>query len=322
MIPPAQRDAISTLATGALDGFSRSRKYLAGISGGADSMALLAALSEAGFRRVIVCHLSHGIRPESADAEARMVERCARSRGYTFEHGICDSRRHADTSGMSLEAAARDLRLKFFEACGKSHRCRRIFLAHHADDQVETVLHNLVRGTGLAGLAGISPVSLVGTLTLLRPFLGLRRSDLRAWVQSRKVPFVDDPTNSRTDSTRNRIRNILAPAMEKTFGTGWQRGILRAAGIARTENAWAAENTPRLGKKIPVPQLTSLSPAIQRRAVLEWLRDSGIPEPGFAETERVLGLLAKDGPAKINLPGNCHARRRAGFLFLERPQAG
>jgi tRNA(Ile)-lysidine synthase len=301
----------------ALAGYSKSCKYLAGVSGGADSMAMLEALGRGGFRKVVVCHLSHGIRPGAADVEARMVERRAHRFGYVFEHGICNARVHAKAEGISLEAAARDLRLRFFADCARSHRCRRVFLAHHADDQVETVLHNLVRGAGLAGMAGMAPSSVNGPLTLLRPFLGLRRKDLREWIYASKVPFLEDPTNSQTDSTRNRIRHLLSPAMESTFGHGWERGILRAATIARAENDFLTEATPAPAREIPTEWLASLPHALRRRAILNWLREAGIPEPGFAETERTLSLLKNGGPAKINLPGDFHACRRKGAVILE-----
>ncbi|MCX7869677.1 MAG: tRNA lysidine(34) synthetase TilS, partial [Terrimicrobiaceae bacterium] len=152
----------------ALEGLPRRGHWLAGISGGADSMALAAALAACGFRRVTLCHFSHGLRPQDASREAGLVRRAARQFGFAFEHGRGDTA--SRTRGLGLEAAARSLRLAFFEECARRRRCRRILLAHHLEDQAETVLMALCRGTGLAGLGGMARQTRIGGLTVVRPF--------------------------------------------------------------------------------------------------------------------------------------------------------
>jgi len=301
----------------ALDHFPPCRKYLVGISGGCDSMVLLDALRERGFVNLVVCHFNHGLRPREARRDARLVARAAQAAGATFEYGEADTAEHARSQRVSVEMAARDLRFRFFETCAAAHRCQRIFLAHHADDQVETILLNLFRGTGLAGLAGMKPQSRVGRLDVLRPFLALPREIIRAYAKQRRIAFAEDASNSSRDYTRNRIRHDLVPRIKEIFPSATD-ALLRLAGIVRDEEDYLAAETPVFGETIPVAQLRALPPALRARAVLQWLRARDIRDPGFAETSAVLSLLdTADGPAKINLPAARHVRRSQGKIFVE-----
>lgn len=297
---------------------SRTRWYLVGVSGGADSMALLHGLIRLGYRRLVVCHFDHGLRPADADQEAVAVR--AAAEGMDWEEGWGDVAAHAGSEGLSIEAAARDLRLKFFEACARSRRCRRVLLAHHADDQVETILLNLFRGSGLAGLCGMRPISRVGGLEILRPMLGISRSAVSAFVQAEAVPFFDDPSNQSPVHLRNRLRHELMPAIRRVFGDSVSGAVLRMSRTISDEDALISEMVPVLPDEIPIDDLRNLHPALRARAILEWLRRAGIQEPGARETHAVLSLLdIADGPAKVNLPGNRHARRRARRIFLTLP---
>ena len=135
---------------------SRTARYLIGVSGGRDSVALLHALVEAGFRRLIVCHLNHGLRGRSAAADARFVAALAAKLGLECVAEKVDVAQWADEHSLSLETAAREVRYDFFARVARRHRCRILFLAHHADDQAETLLFNLCRGAGRSGLGGMS----------------------------------------------------------------------------------------------------------------------------------------------------------------------
>jgi tRNA(Ile)-lysidine synthase len=210
------------------------------------------------------------------------------------------------------------LRYAFFETCAKAHRCRRIFLAHHADDQIETCLFNFLRGAGAAGLAGMKPLTHSRGLEIIRPMLELTRREITAFVAQQSVPYREDATNANLAHTRNRLRVRVIPAIERAFGPSFRAAILRAAEILREEESWMASLVPEVGVTLSCETLRKMSPALRRRVVLRWLRNANIADPGFAETNLVLSLLdTRNGPAKINLPGNRHARRRAGTLFFE-----
>ena len=137
-----------------LGSLSRTARYLVGVSGGRDSVALLHALVEAGFRRLIVCHLNHGLRGRAAAADARFVATLAARLGLECESEQVDVARLAKKMGQSLETAAREVRYAFFARVARRRRCRSLFLGHHAGDQVETFLFNLFRGSGRGGLGG------------------------------------------------------------------------------------------------------------------------------------------------------------------------
>ncbi|HEY5768868.1 MAG TPA: tRNA lysidine(34) synthetase TilS [Terrimicrobium sp.] len=304
----------------ALVAHSPRRKYLVGVSGGRDSTALLFGLHSLGYRKLIVCHLNHQLRGSAADADSRFVAASARKFHYPFDLGEADVRAHAAGQKLSIETAARDLRYAFFGTCAKAHRCKRIFLGHHADDQIETCLFNFLRGTGAAGLAGMKALTHAGGLEIIRPMLGLTRGEITAFVTEQDVPYREDATNANDAQTRNRIRGRVMPAIERAFGPSFRASILRAAEILRDEESWMASLVPEVEETLCCQTLLRMSLALRRRVALRWLRNANIPDPGFAETNLVLSLLdIRNGPAKVNLPGNWHARRRAGRLFLEKP---
>lgn len=307
---------------GALAVLEKSKSYLVGVSGGRDSIALLDALVRSGFRRLTVCHLDHGLRGAASAGDARFVRAFAKKHALSFEFARADTKAFAVAAGQSIEHAARDLRRAFFSECARKRRCKRLLLAHHADDQIETCLHNFLRGSGAAGLAGMRAVTRTPTLEIIRPLLGVTREEINQHVEQHRVAFREDASNSQLAHTRNRIRQKLIPAIEKNFGSTFRPAILRAAEIFRAEDDWIEASLPAVLGELSCQALRQLPPALRARTVLRWLRSHRIPDAGFAETQRVLSLLdLANGPAKINLPGDHHARRREGKIFLEPARA-
>jgi len=294
------------------------RPFLVGVSGGRDSMVLLHVLKRLGFSRLIVCHLDHGLRGRASRGDAAFVAKQATALGYPGEFARAQTKQFAKDAGHSLETAARELRLAFFRECARRRRCPRLLLAHHADDQIETCLFNFLRGSGAAGLAGMRPDTTRKGLRILRPLLEIPRADMDGFVDTHRIPFREDHTNAESHHMRNRIRNLVIPAISQAFGESYRQAILRAAHIFRQEEEWMNSLTPEVSKSLSCASLREMSEALRHRTVLRWLRRNRVPEPGFAETRRVLSLLdTATGPAKVSLPGNRHARRRAGILFLD-----
>jgi len=294
----------------------RGRALLVGVSGGRDSMALLHALKRLGFQKLVVCHLDHGLRGKLSREDAKFVSRQAALMGFEAETARARTKEFAKASGRSIETAARELRRAFFLECSKRRRCRRLILAHHTDDQVETCLFNFLRGSGAAGLAGMRPQSTQNGLRIIRPMLEISRDEIDGFVAANKIPFREDHTNAETAHTRNRIRNLVIPAIAPLFGESFQQAVLRASQIFRQEDEWMESQIPKVGEKLSCAGLRAMPDALRHRTVLRWLRQNRVPEPGFSETRRVLSLLDTSGPAKVSLPGNHHARRRAGEIFL------
>ncbi len=280
-------------------------------------MVLLDALLACGFEKIVVCHLNHTLRGRSSAADERFVRREAEKRGVRVEIARARTADFARENGMSLELAARELRYAFFDACAKRVRCRVLLLAHHADDQVETCLFNFLRGSGAAGLGGMKPVAMRGRLEIRRPLLGVTRREIDGYQKRRRVGFREDASNAETLHTRNKLRHRVIPAIEEVMGPAFREAVLRAADILRAEDEWMAGLVPEPEDELRCKELERMHPAARARCVLKWLRCHGIPEAGWKETRRVLSLLDRSGPAKVNLPGDRHARRRAGVLFLE-----
>lgn len=301
-----------------MSGISKGKKLLVGVSGGRDSMVLLSALRALGFDRLVVCHLDHNLRGKASRGDAAFVSKQALKLGCALESARAATSELASANRKSLELAARELRQAFFAECAKRHKCRVLLLAHHADDQIETCLFNFLRGSGPAGLGGMRPVSQMGSLSVHRPMLGISREDIDSYQKRHRIPFREDATNLETLHTRNKLRLEVLPAIEKALGPAFRKTIPRAAEIFRAEDECLATLVPGIGETLSCKELRARPLAIQRRAVLRWLRERGVFEPGWEETQRVLSLLDTAGPAKINLPGDLHARRRAGVVFMEK----
>jgi tRNA(Ile)-lysidine synthase len=298
-------------------------RYLVGVSAGRDSAALLHCLVSLGYNELIVCHLNHQLRGRSSDADARFVEKLAKKYEVDFELGAANVRVLAKKKRMSIETAAREARYSFFAKAAKGHGCRTIFLAHHADDLVETLLINLFRGAGSAGLVAIRESSTRQIddveLTIVRPFLPVWRKEIDSYVKKYHLRFREDASNKNLDPLRNRLRRRVIPFLEKVLGRNIRPTIWRAAAIAVEEENWINGQLPdSSGAELSVPQLRALPVALQRRAILKWLRSKDISEVGFDVIERVRSLADPDAAvAKVNLPRNRHARRRAKTIFIE-----
>jgi tRNA(Ile)-lysidine synthase len=292
-------------------------QYLVGVSGGRDSVALLHALLGSGYRNLIVCHLDHGLRPESGE-DARFVAQLAATWGVESAVAREDVGQRARAQRASIETAGRDARLAFFSAVAARHNCPSLLLAHHADDQVETLLHHLARGSGLAGLSGMQPVqtSQGGSLQVIRPLLRVWRLELENYVARHRLEFREDPSNRDPQFTRNRVRHRLIPEIEGIFGRNVREALLRTAEICRGEDHYMESQTPEPALELAVPALRALPLALQRRTIRDWLQLHAVPRISFEAVESVRSLLDGDR-AKVNLPGNLHARRRAKRIFIE-----
>jgi tRNA(Ile)-lysidine synthase len=299
-------------------------RYLIGVSGGRDSVALLNVLVAFGYRKLVVCHLNHQLRGTASRSDARFVENVARDLGLDCEIGLADVGALAKRSKLSIETAARFARLAFFVEVARRRRCPRIFLAHHADDLVETVLFNLFRGASPGGMAAMRRISIhrIGKtqLTILRPLLGVWRSEIDVYVKERCLKFREDASNRKLQASRNKVRHRVLADIEKHFGRDVRKTIWRAAQIWSEEEALLDSLVPTetiFSEKIGVATLRKLPVALQRRTILRWLRAQKISDVGFDVVENVRSLAHFSAKiAKVNLPGARHARRREGKIFL------
>jgi tRNA(Ile)-lysidine synthase len=305
-----------------LSKFAPDGRFLVGVSGGRDSVALLNWLINSGYKNLIVCHLNHQLRGRASNTDARFVEKLARKCDVDVAIGSENIRALVAKQKMSIEAAAREARYAFFAKTAKSKRCRTIFLGHHADDVVETFLINLFRGAGTTGLSSIREVSKRRIadvdLTIVRPLLRIWRSEIDRYVRAHRLKFREDASNKNLAPLRNRIRRRVIPYLEKTLGRNIRQSIWRAAMIAAEEENWIEGELPdSLDAELSVAKLRALPVALQRRGILKWLRVHNVANVGFDVVENVRALLDRDSPvAKTNLPQDRHVRRRAKKIFI------
>jgi tRNA(Ile)-lysidine synthase len=211
---------------------SPENKVLVGVSGGADSLFLLDLLARSNYP-LIVAHLNHQLRPE-ADEDAQFVGRITGRLGIPFVLGKEDVVAFAERSGLSIEEAARHLRYSFLFENAKQVGAQAVLVAHHADDQIETVLMHFLRGSGLAGLRGMQYWSLPNPwsdeIPLARPLLEIWREEIDAYLQDHKLEPIEDKTNRDTKIFRNRLRHELIPYLT-SYNPGIRKVLFRMSQV-------------------------------------------------------------------------------------------
>ena len=301
---------------------------LVAVSGGRDSVVLLHWLVQQDEHSLIVCHLNHGLRGQESGQDAAFVRRLAKRYGLPCELDKVDVRELAHQRRLSLEAAAREARHEFFARVAEKSGVRTVFLAHHADDQAETVVANVGRGSGLAGLAGMKPrQELRNGLILLRPLLNWRRADIDAYLEEHRLSHREDSSNRSDAHRRNRLRHEVLPRWSQALDRDVTPALLRLAAQAardddcleRITSDWLQAN-PVIepdGRLRLTKAFKALHPALLTRVVRRWFRSQAVADLDHALMDSALLTLTPDGPAKINLPGNRHLRRKGGYWFIE-----
>ncbi|MDZ4816000.1 MAG: tRNA lysidine(34) synthetase TilS [Verrucomicrobiota bacterium] len=299
---------------------NKSKCYLVGVSGGVDSVVLVSGLHQIGFKHLIVCHLNHGLRGKDSDKDEALVRRMAKTLKFKCIIARVNIRNLAKKSHSSLETAGRDARYSLFQRLAKLEKAHGIFLAHHGDDQVETFIQRLCRGTGSTGLACMSQESTHGPLTVYRPFLKVRKSELTQFAELNGWKWREDASNATSDFNRNKVRNEIIPLLNQTFGRDVSANILRVIDILQEEQALIPQPTPN--GITSVTELRQLAKGEQRRAVHHLLRKVwNVEDVNFEQVEDVMNLLKPgDTPCRINLSRGYHVKRSKGQLVLETPK--
>lgn len=308
------------------------------VSGGPDSVALLRLLlelrSELGVV-LAVAHFHHGIRGAEADTDQRFVEELARAHGLPLHAAGGDAPAHAAAQGLSLETAARELRYAWFRRLLLEGTATRVATGHTQDDQAETVLMRLLRGSGTRGLAGIYPLQRVeggaGDLAIVRPLLGVRRREIEEYLRGLGQEWREDRSNLDLRHLRNRIRHQLLPLLEREYNPSLTRALAESAELARAEEEYWSGEAQRLlplvwrEDALDLGQLARHPLALQRRL----LRAAGESLGLRLNFEHVQGLLhlalpaGAPGPARsCELPGGWVAERVRGAIHFRQKPAG
>jgi tRNA(Ile)-lysidine synthase len=310
--------------------FERGHTLLVAVSGGPDSMALLHALyqlREPFAIQLIIAHLNHRMR-RSATQDVRFVKAVARGFGIPCITQSLDVPAYRRRHKLSPEDAARRVRYAFLHTTAKAVAAHHIALGHTADDQAETVLHRLLRGSGLRGLCGIPPVR----RPIIRPLIQVQRRDILLYLRKHRIPFRDDPSNRRRRYTRNRIRLALLPQLRKTYNPRLVQTLSTTARLLADDEAalqraareqFSVARVPAAPDQVHlrVAMVTPLSPALQRRVLREALAEAVGNLQGFTHTHLVhlMGLLRTEAGTKwLALPGGTVAERRYDVLIISR----
>ena len=290
-------------------------RVVCALSGGADSVAMThCLLSLAGELQIQVsaAHYNHCLRGEASDGDEAFVRRLCASWGIPLDTARGDVAAYAQTHGQSLEEAARYLRYQFLEA-----RPGLIAVAHNADDQVETVLLNLLRGTGLKGLAAMEP----RRERIIRPLLSVTRAEIEAYLQAHNLPHREDLTNGEDHALRNRLRHHVVPLLRQE-NPALAQTVGRMTDLLRDDEAYLARKTEALLAAAQRPggcdcrTLLEAPQVLRRRAIRSLLQ---IPKPSRVHVDQVESLLSDlSGSARIPLPGGFAMVREYGLLRLER----
>ncbi len=317
-------------------------RWVLGVSGGLDSTLLLHTMHELNRRDNLrwslhVAHLHHGLRSTDADDDAGFVAGLSQQLGLPVEVEKTDIRAEVAADGGSTEEVARERRYEFLERVALRSGSDRVAVAHHADDDAETVLHRVCRGTGLRGLAGmpdVRPIQPGSRVRLVRPFLHTRRAVLQGLVRERSIEHRTDATNETSEYTRGRVRNQLMPLIREQVNPNVSEALLRLAeqarwlgtyledAAARTFDSLVVNEGPRrivLNTRALLSKQRIIQAEVVRRAISLVL--VGDQDLAFTHIDAVLRLAADRGSGKeLHLPGPTLVRKvydRLEFSPLE-----
>jgi tRNA(Ile)-lysidine synthase len=291
------------------------------VSGGADSVALLFLLKELSHDmeiELVALHLNHCLRGAESDQDAAFVGGMALDAGLAF-HGESQAVANLDSN---LEQAARNARLDFFRRAMRELNLQRVATGHTLDDQAETVLLRLARGSGWGGITGVLPITAEG---LVRPLLDIRRAELRAWLEARRIPWREDSSNLDLSFSRNKIRQLAIPALEAATNPKAVESIGRLAAIAYEEEAFWRDLVEAAFRRlcpgeapfvVQAADLAALAPALARRLVRRVLQEvsGSLRRFTLEHADHVLELAhAERGHGRLKLPG-VDVRRSFGEL--------
>lgn len=297
---------------------------IAAVSGGPDSVAMLHILHSLSFKwgiKIHVAHLNHMFRGEQAAEEALFVQNLARNLGLSYTVEAFDVPSYIKETGSSPQEAAREVRYKFLRRIARELGAKGIITGHHADDQAETVLLHLLRGSGPEGLAAISPKE----GDLIRPLLEVTKENILQYCHEKSLQYRLDPSNEKTNYQRNKVRLSLIPIL-KEYNPKIVDALVRTAEICRRDNDFLHEATARalenLGlnaleneARIEVKTFKSLHPSLQRRVLRAVFDQMAQTKGGLGHyhTEEILGLSTGK---EIPLPHKLYARREFDVLLI------
>ncbi len=287
---------------------------IVGVSGGPDSMVLLAILKKISISyplTLIVAHINHELRGEESDLDEKLVEETCRKYGLTFETEQVNVKKYSTVQKLSLEEAGRQIRKTFFFHLKERYAAGYVITAHHRDDNVETMLFNLIRGASVKGLCGMSMYS----REMLRPLLDFSKDELLEYCEKNKITYRIDKTNLDSEFTRNRIRNIIIPEIEKinpSFRNAFHEKSFYFAEIDEMLTFFAIDFVKQFCQmnavevECPIGPLKGLMPTLQK-SVIQWIYEmfhGSTEQLTNDQIQDFLDLIQKDKTGTEKILGN------------------
>ena len=311
-------------------GLSKDRSIIVGVSGGPDSLCLMEALRKSGYPIIVAC-FDHRLRPESG-ADVRMVEKTANRLMLACYVDGADVRAHAEKQKQSIEEAARNLRYRFMFKLARQYKAQAVAVGHTADDQVETVLMHFLRGSGIAGLKGMSYRSILplfdSEIPLVRPLLEYWREETVLYCAVNGLRPHYDSSNDSLNFQRNRIRHLLIPNLE-TYNPKFREAVLRMSQSLKGDYTFVVETLETAWRDIVVSSdkesitfdfslLSKCSLGLQRNLVKHAMQNL---RPGvdvtFSVLERATNLIKNGGTSsRVDLKAGLRMFREENHIYI------
>jgi tRNA(Ile)-lysidine synthase len=312
--------------------FRSGDSVLVGVSGGPDSVALFHILSAFISKysiRLGIAHVNHCLRPGDSDRDARFVSSFAQRHQVPFFLGKKNVRAYAASHKLSIEEAGRRARYEYLTSVANRKGYDKIALGHHADDNAESVLMYLIRGSGLKGLSGIDPVR---EGKIIRPIIRQTRSEILNYLENQQIDYVTDASNTDEKYLRNRIRHQLIPLLARTYNPNIIDNLNRLSDIVRSDDHWITDQTQPVIEKsvikaekgrvtLSIPLMASQHEAVQRRllrCMIERVKGD-LRRITYAHIEAIRNL-ALTGPShgRLDLPDRILITRNKEVLTLSK----
>jgi tRNA(Ile)-lysidine synthase len=312
--------------------FDQGDSVLVAVSGGPDSIALvhlIYSLAAEFSLRPAIAHLNHCLRGSDSDRDAEFVAETARELNLPIYAQSEDVRLFQKRRRLSLEEAARMVRYRFYNAVATEYGFNKIALGHQSNDNAELVLMNLLRGSGNLGLSGIAPVR---CNNIVRPLIGLRRSEIVDYLAEKKLPYITDASNTDPAFIRNKIRHHLMPILQTEYNPRIIEALNRLGEIVRAEDHWVAATLEPVFKQcvafrtddkinLSLSVFNPLAKAIKRRIVRKSILSikNDLRRITLVHVDAVLRLIEKGrNPGRLNLPDGIVVSRNNAELSFQK----
>lgn len=308
-----------------IHGWDTVKSILVGLSGGADSVALthiLCVLSKKYGFKLYAAHVNHGLRGESADRDENFSRQFAYNMGVEFFSLKADVRKTAKEKKISEELVGRFVRYDFFDKLQEKYNIEKIATAHHKNDNAETILMNFMRGSSISGLCGIP----YERDDIIRPLLDIKRDEIEKYCEENGLLYVTDETNSENIYTRNKIRHILIPEIEKMFNPSFVDTITKNASVMESDNDFISKEAKKAydnavsDNKGDIEKLKTLHSALLTRVIRQMVDDScgkaDVPASVICSIEE---LVRKNKTGhRVDVAKGIYAKTEYGKLIFER----